>query len=196
MAEPSLIDKSSLIDKYCAVLRDELPAALAEEVGDGLAEAYEACLRHGMAPADAARAAVAEFGSPELVAAEFRRISPARRTAATLLVTGPMVGACWAALLISGQGWDWPVPFVARVLVGGLLLASIAGLITAARTKRYRTIRRSGISACLGLATVDTVMIIAAILVSPGPAWLAMAAIAVSAVRITGVARSLRPMLA
>jgi len=39
-------------------------------------------------------------------------------------------------------------------------------------------------------------MIMAAILVSPGPAWLAVAAIAVSAARITGVARSLRPMLA
>jgi len=190
------VAEPGLIDEYCAVLRGALPAALAEEVGDGLVEAYEACLRRGMAQPEAAQAAVAEFGAPEAVVAEFRRISPARRAAATFLGTGPMVAACWAALLISGKAWDWPVPFIARVLVGGLLLASIAGLITATRTKCYRTIRRSGVSSCLGLATVDTSMIMAAILVSPGPAWLAVAAIAVSAARITGVARSLRPMLA
>lgn len=190
MAEPGLIGE------YCAVLRGALPAALAEEVGDGLAEAYEARLTQGMAPPEAARTAVAEFGDPVAIVAEFRRINPARRAATAFLMTGPMVGACWAALLISGKAWDWPVPLVARVLLGGLLLASIAALIMATRTKRFRAIRRSGVSGCLGLATVDASMIMAAILVSPRPAWLAVAAIAVSAARITGVARSLRLMLA
>jgi hypothetical protein len=190
------VAEPGLIDEYCAVLRGALPAALAEEVGEGLVEAYEACLRQGMAQTEAARTAVAEFGDPEAIVAEFTRISPARRAAATFLLTGPLAGACWAALLITGKGWDWPVPLVARVLVGGLLLASIAGLITATRTKCYGAIRRSGVSGCLGLATVDASMIMAAILVSPRPAWLAAAAIAVSAARITCVARSLRPMLA
>src|SRR6266567_878387 len=56
MAEPSLIAN------YKAVLLAELPLPLAEEVSDGLAEAYAKYLRLELGAEDAAQAAVSEFG--------------------------------------------------------------------------------------------------------------------------------------
>jgi len=112
-----------LIQRYHDVLRAELPAQLAEEVADGLAEANAKYLRHGLSQDDAAQAAVAEFGDARAVAEAFARSSSARRTARTLIATGPIVGGCWAFALIAGRAWDWPVPNAARLLLGVTLIA-------------------------------------------------------------------------
>jgi hypothetical protein len=51
-----------LIEDYRAVLSAQLPASIAEELADGLAETYRSYLDQGLAPDAAAGAAVAEFG--------------------------------------------------------------------------------------------------------------------------------------
>ena len=75
---------------------------MVEELADGLGETYRRHLGLGLGPEAAAQAAVAEFGEPELIAAELARAHPARR----LLAIGPLVGSCWAAALLTGHaGW-------------------------------------------------------------------------------------------
>jgi len=190
MAEPSLIAN------YKAVLLAELPLPLAEEVSDGLAEAYAKYLRLGLGAEDAAQAAVSEFGSARSVVEAYSSASPARRVARALVVTGPAFGLCWAAVLITGKAWDWPVPIIARALLGGLLVASVLVLVIAIRAARYRTVRRSGAAGCVGLAVLDTSMITAAMTSGPGIHWLAVIAIFASAARLVCIARALPPMLA
>ena len=80
-----------LIARYVDALAGQLPGPLVEELADGLEETYRHYLELGQAPEEAAQAAVAEFGAPELVAAEFARVHPARRAARLLLATGPVV---------------------------------------------------------------------------------------------------------
>ena len=184
MAQPRLIED------YTAVLRAELPTLLADEVSDGLAEAYEKHVREGADADTAARAAVAEFGEPDTVVAAFSRASPASRTARALIVTGPAVGMCWAAVLISGRAWDWHVPVVVPILLGGLLAASIAGLVTAAGARRYRAVCRSGAAGCLGLGLLDASMITVALAAAHDLRWLTVLAICASATRLSGVARA------
>ena len=78
-----------LITGYLETLSGQLPWPVVEELADGLEETYRRHLGLGLAPDAAAEAAVAEFGAPELIAAEFARAHPARRAARRLLVTGP-----------------------------------------------------------------------------------------------------------
>ena len=92
-----------VIGDYLAVLAAQLPAPIVEELADGLADTYQSYLRQGMAPGPAGESAVAEFGDPHVIVAEFARVSPARRGARRLLLTGPVVGGCWAAVLITGR---------------------------------------------------------------------------------------------
>jgi hypothetical protein len=184
-----------LIEDYSAVLLAELPASLADEVSDGLDEAYRKYLRQGLVTEAAAEAAVGEFGDPRAVADAFIRASPARKAAHALIATGPLVGLCWASVLITGRAWNWPVPVVASVFLGGLLAASIAVLVTAARARRYRLVRRSGAAGCAGVVVLDVSMITAVIAVAPGADWIAVLAICASAARLIGVARAIGPML-
>ena len=188
--------ESSLIANYKAVLVAELPRPLAEEVSDGLGEAYAKYLRLGLGAEDAAQAAVTEFGSARAIVQAFTSASPARRVARALVVTGPGVGLCWAAVLITGKAWDWPVPVIARALLGGLLVASVLVLVIAIRAGRYRTVRRSGTAGCVGLAVLDTSMITAVMTSGRGIQWLAVIAVFASAARLMCIARALRPMLA
>ncbi len=181
-----------LIANYEAVLLAELPLPLAEEVSDGLAETYAKYLRLGLGAEEAAQAAVTEFGSARAVVEveAFSSASPARRVARALVMTGPAVGLCWAAVLITGKAWDWPVPVIARALLGGLLVASVLVLVIAIRAARYRTVRRSGAAGCVGLAVLDTSMITAAMTSAPGIRWLAVIAICASAARLMCIARA------
>ncbi len=92
-----------LIAAYRHDLLTRLPAELAEEVSDGLTDAQEEYVRRGLSPDQAAAAAVAEFGHPGTVADAFRSASPVLRLARILIATGPVVGACWAATLITAR---------------------------------------------------------------------------------------------
>lgn len=184
-----------LIQDYRAALRAQLPARIVDELADGLAETYRSCLDQGLAPDAAERAALAEFGEPQLVAAAFARASPARRAARRLLAAGPVVGGCWCAVLVAGRAWSWRIPAAVLVLAGALLVTAIALLAAAALARRYQAARHACATACAGLTIVD-VAAIAAVLIAVGPVpWLAVLAVAASAARIAFTTRVLQSVL-
>jgi hypothetical protein len=185
----------SLIENYRAAVSAQLPAAIVDELADGIAETYRSYLDQGLGPDAAARAAVAEFGEPALVVAAFTRASPARCAARRLLMTGPVVGACWGAVLVAGRAWTWPVPVAARALLGTTLAGAIVLLAVAALLPRYRPARRAATAACAGLAAMDAAAIAAVTVLAryaPLPVLLAVPA---SAARIAFTTRAMRSVL-
>jgi hypothetical protein len=129
-----------LIVSYLGALSGQLPGPVVEELADGLGETYRRQLGLGLDPDAAAQAAVAEFGAPELIAAEFTGAHPARRASRRLLAIGPLVGVCWAVALVTGRAWTWPVPLTARIVPGVMLVAVVGLLAVAARGIRYRPV--------------------------------------------------------
>ena len=189
MSEPRVIGA------YLAVLAAELPAPIAEELADGLADTYQSYLRQGLAPDQAAKSAVAEFGDPHVIAAAFARVNPARRGARRLLLTGPVVGGCWAAVLITGRAWAWPIPLPGRIGFGLVLLTVIGLLAAAALGTRYRVAARAGVGGCVGIAAIDTVAITGLMLASPSVTLVMIGAMAASTARIALSVQTLRPIL-
>jgi hypothetical protein len=185
-----------LISSYLAVLAAQLPARIVEELADGLTETHRSYLRQGLAPDRAAESAVAEFGEPEAIVAEFARVNPARRAARRLLAVGPVVGACWTVALITSRAGSWPVPLLARILIGLALVTIIGLLAAAALSTRYRLAARAGIAGCIGIATLDAVLITGAALADASLTWVMMGAMVASTARIAFAARSLVPALA
>jgi hypothetical protein len=106
---------NTLISSYLAGLSRRLPAGLADEVADGLAEAYEHHLARGDSEDAAARTALTETGDLDVVVGAFTRHAPGRRTARTLLATGPIIGACWGTALITARAWAWLLPTAASL---------------------------------------------------------------------------------
>jgi hypothetical protein len=147
--------RTGLIDQYLADLASRLPASIVAELADGLQETYLAHVRAGHSPADAAHRAVTEFGDPDVVIAAFVGANPARRTARTLLLTGPLVGATWATALIALRAWDWPVPVWVRVGFAVVLVTGVAMLSVAAFGRRYRRATHSAMAACLSILAID-----------------------------------------
>jgi hypothetical protein len=185
-----------LITSYLDALARQLPGPVVEELADGL---EETCRRHvglGLAPEEAAAAAIAEFGDPELIAAEYARAHPARRAARRLLAAGPVVGLCWAVALVTGRAWTWPVPVAARIVPGVALVAVVALLAVAARGIRYRPVGRAGTAGCVGIAALDGFMIIGVLAADPAARWAVAVAMAASGVRLGLSVRLLRPVLA
>jgi hypothetical protein len=115
---------TGLIGDYLTALSGQLPAPIVEELADGLDQTRQHYLDQGLDADAAAGAAVAEFGEPRVIVAAFTRLSSARHAARRLLATGPVVGACWAAALITSRAWAWPVPGIARFLAGVTGLAA------------------------------------------------------------------------
>lgn len=190
MAEPRLIGS------YLAVLAAQLPAPIVEELADGLTETHRSYLRQGLAPDRAAESAVAEFGEPQAIVAEFARVNPARRAARRLLGIGPVVGACWAVALITSRAGSWPVPLPVRILIGLALITVIGLLAAAALSTRYRLAARAGVAGCIGIATLDAVLITGAALADASLTWVMVGAMVASTARIAFAARSLVPALA
>jgi hypothetical protein len=138
---------------------------------------------------------VAEFGEPQVIVAAFTRLSPARHAARRLLAAGPVVGGCWAAALITGRAWTWPVPATGRLLFGAGLITVIGLLAAAAFGQRYLSARRAGAVACAGITVLDGVMLIAVVLAIPVLIWPVILAAAASAARLTVTARALHAVL-
>lgn len=184
-----------LIAAYRDDLLSQLPAELADEVSDGLADALEKYLSQGLTPDAAARAAIAEFGEARLVAGAFRRGCPARQLARALIVTGPVVGGWWAAVLIADRAWDWPIPIAVRLLVGVILAGSVLLLVVSALARRYQAIRRAALAGCLGLAVLDICVITTAIALAPGLRWLLVVAASASAARLVFVTRRMHALV-
>jgi len=188
------------------------------ELRAGLADAADAHRSAGLSPAQAARAAIAEFGRPDQVARGFRAelaAAQARRTALALLATGPLIGVLWAgAGLASHIGvppWEWAgVPAGARpathLALVVLLTAIGSALFTVAATGRLTRWlpARPAASAALaasGTAAMDiTLLTLLATLAASTPGRLAAlpvaAAAAASLTRLTLTARAARKCLA
>jgi hypothetical protein len=179
-----------LIRDYLAELAATLPPAIVTELADGLDQARQHHLRQGLDPAAAAKAALAEFGESQVIVAAFTRASPARRASRTLLVTGPLAGACWATALISNHAWTWPIPAIARIAPGIALVTVIGLLAGAAFRGTYRSARRAAFAGCIGLTALDATMLAATAVIAP-PVVLAATA---SAARIVYTTRTLHAL--
>jgi hypothetical protein len=185
-----------LIDASVATLARALPADVADELADGLTETYERHRGQGLEPDAAAAAAIVEFGDPRLVIAAFVRQSPGRRAARLLLAAGPPVGGSWAAVLIAGHAWTWPIPMVVRLAFGATLLAIVVGLAIAATARQSYRRTRLAATACLGLLAVDSAVVACAVLTSTThTGWLAVA-ITASFIRAVLTLRALPRLLA
>lgn len=181
---------------YLDTLSGQLPGPVVEELTDGLEETWRRYLCLGLAPEEAAAAAVAEFGAPDVIAAEFARTHPGRRAARRLLAVGPVVGVCWAVALVTGRAWSWPVPAASQIVPGLALAAIVALLAAAARTTRYRSAGQAGAAGCIGTAALDAFMIIGVLAADPAARWAAAVAMTASAARLVLSVRLLRPVLA
>jgi hypothetical protein len=144
-----------LIDTHLADLARRLPADAVDELADGLTETWHHHVATGRPPADAARAAIAEFGNAEQIAEAFVTNCPGRRTARILLGTGPFVGLCWGASLLTARAWEWPIPTPAAVAAAVTLLAVVAALITSATSRRSYRRARLGAAGGIGLVALD-----------------------------------------
>jgi hypothetical protein len=169
-----------LISSYLSGLRRLLPASLADEVSDGLIEAYQQHLASGQCADAAARAAVTETGDLADVVGEFTRQAPGRAVARILLAIGPVVGGCW----IATRWWAWPMPAAARLGFSAALLCTISGLAIAATSRR--SYRRTMLTAVAGpgLVILDATVITAALLVAPVLSWPLVVAVTGSLTRI------------
>jgi hypothetical protein len=178
MPEPGLI--GSYLDQLAA----RLPAAIVTELADGLHETYESHRRRGLSPEDAAKAAVAEFGAATTVAAAFDAISPARHWARTMLRTGPVVGAAWAAVLLTRHAPGWPLMAGFRAGLGVVILAGVILLAAAAFRAGYRQSGRNAVCGSLIVLAADLAML--GYVTSAGilTTWPVLLAAALSAARI------------
>jgi hypothetical protein len=172
-----------LIDDYLAALSADLPGRIVGELADGLDETYRGYLGQGLDPDAAARAAISEFGEPRVIVTAFTDASRGRRTARRLLAAGPAVGLCWAIVLITGRAWQWPVPIVARVLVGVALITVIGLLAVAAFGRHYRRVCRAAAAACVGTVILDAVVASAVLVIAPVLVWPVAVAIVLTAGR-------------
>jgi hypothetical protein len=151
--------RPGLIDAYLAQLAARLPAPIVAELADGLRETYLAHRRAGHPSQAAARLAVAEFGDPAAVIAAFVTANPGRRSARALLLTGPLIAAAWATVLLTRNAWDWPGPDWARAGFGTALLTGVSLLGFAVFAPHYRRAACSAAAACLVLLAVDATML-------------------------------------
>jgi hypothetical protein len=149
------------IEGYLAEVAARLPgpprahAGIVAELRSGLLDAVDAHRSVGLPPAEAALAAVREFGDPAQVAAGFGAelaAGQARRVAVTLLATGPLVGLLWIATALASHlgirlalPWQWTglppglragMPLVA-VAVGVTAWAALLGIATTGRLTRW-----------------------------------------------------------
>jgi hypothetical protein len=182
--------ESGLITGYLSALSAQLPAPVVAELADGLDQTRQHYLDQGLSPDAAAEAAVAEFGPPRLIVAAFTGLNPARHAARRLLATGPAVGACWAAALVTTRAWTWPVPTAARIAFGLALVTVVGLLATAALASGYRFVRRAGTAGWAGIAALDVTMVVTVLLIIPAPAWPVILAMTASMIRIAWSAQA------
>jgi hypothetical protein len=184
-----------LIERYLATLRVRLPAGTIEELADGLSEAHRRYHASGLDPDAAARAAITEFGEPDVVLAAFVRQAPGRRAAVGLLCSGPLVGGCWAMSLVLGRAWSWPLPPGVRIIFGSVLTAAVILLVLAATGRR--SLRRTRLAAAggLGLICLDAAALAIVALTTPAFVWPMVLAIPGSLLRMTLTARAMPRMI-
>lgn len=109
------------------------------ELSTGVADAADAHRCAGLDPAQAACAAIAEFGNPAWVAAGFRSelaAATARRATVTLMTAGPLTGALWCAAALASHLHQFPTGAGLATLVAVIAVATGIGshLFTLAAT--------------------------------------------------------------
>jgi hypothetical protein len=228
MADPGLTDSTldpaarRVIGAYLAKLAGQLGgpsparAAIVAEVEDGLWAATAAHRAGNLTPADAARAAVAEFGAPGTVAAGFGPELAAaigRRVGLGLLTTGPLVGSSWLLLVAATWRWTGQTPPAALGLVAaliGLVLmvavpAAVLSVAVSGRLSRWLPVGRpaaaSAAAVAAGACVVGDLCLLAGLLASlvlaggvPWPA--AVLAAGASSLRLSLAGRAARRCLA
>jgi hypothetical protein len=118
---------------------DRARGGIVAELRSGLLDAADAHRSDGLPPAQAALAAVRDFGDPAQVADGFRAeiaVRQARRVALALLVTGPLVGLLWIATASASHlGLQAGLPWLGDGLPSGFHLAirlvAVAAAVTA-----------------------------------------------------------------
>jgi hypothetical protein len=219
MTGPAMRDTADPgIESYLAEVAAGLPGlrrssgAIIAELRAGLLDAVDGYCSVGLTPAEAAVAAIREFGAPAMIAAAFRpelAARSARRTALSLVVTGPVVGLLWiSAGAASHIGfrhappWEWvgappgssvalPLAFavLAATIVTALLAVAATGRLTRWLPDRPRLAPVTAAFAGFGFAVVDMIVLALAgseLISAPGvvaPVPVAVAA-AVSLTRI------------
>ncbi|HEX8131972.1 MAG TPA: permease prefix domain 1-containing protein [Actinomycetes bacterium] len=201
------------IEGYLAEVTARLPgpprahAGIVAELRSGLLDATDAHRSAGLPPAEAAVAAIREFGLPARVADGFRAelaASQARRVALTLLVTGPLVGLLWIATALTSHLGIRPVlpwqetglspglrvgmPLVA-VAIGVTALAALLGIASTGRLTRWlpaRPRRAPTAAAVAGFGAVGAdglglVLLAAQLATAPGKLSVVPAAVAAAA---------------
>jgi hypothetical protein len=147
-------------------------ARILTELHDGLDQAVADHARGGLAPEQAADAAIGGFGSPAEVAAAFAgelAVAYARRTLAWFVVTGPLVGIWWL-LLLQPQPWrTGPAALLAAIpvlpLIGAAVATAMGTFATTGRLMRWlpEATPRRALSATVAVAalavTADTTLI-------------------------------------
>ena len=154
MASHNLNDHTARSGAPIAEYLDELGARLLgprrrraqilAELRDGLNQATDQHLSAGMSAQQAQAAAVAQFGSPQTVAAAFEgelATAYARRIMALYVITGPLVGIWWLLLLRPDPWRGGLIALLAAIPVLPLILIAVttAGgtLATTGRLMRW-----------------------------------------------------------
>jgi hypothetical protein len=167
-----------------------------DELADGLTETWHRHLAAGLAPAEAAQAAIGEFGVPAQIVDAFVTQAPGRRIALLLLGTGPVAALCWGTTLVTVRAWTWPVPMAVAALLGSVLLLAVGVLLVAATSRHsYRRTRLAGVGG-LAVIAIDIMMLAVVALVAPAPAWPMLGAVTLSLARIAVTTRLLPRTLA
>ena len=217
------------VDAYLRAVAAGLPGPprargdILDELRSGLLDAIDARRCAGLPARDATEAAITEFGDPRQVASAFRphlAMTRARRTALTLLATGPPVGLLWTVAATASHitlrlapSWRWPgapllSPAIAAAAVAILIvvtgtLATIAatGKLTRWLPASPRTTTATAATASFAAAAADlAILALFGTLLATAPGTLAPLPVAVataaSVTRLTLARRAARSCLA
>jgi hypothetical protein len=228
MADPSVTGPEQeaaarrIIGTYLAELAEQLGgpsaarAAILAELEDGLWAATTAQRAQRRSPEEAARAAVAEFGHPQAVAAGFGpelAAATGRRVGLGLLATGPLVGMSW--LLLAAATWTWagrepPTALALLATMVGLVLvvaipAAVLSVAVSGRLSRWlpvgpqagATAAATAAGACVAGDLILLGGLLAATVLVGGVAWPAvLLAAGASSLRLSLAGRAARRCLA
>ncbi|MFD6416213.1 permease prefix domain 1-containing protein [Streptomyces sp. NPDC060194] len=189
---------SSPVETYVAELAATLhgparaKARLVAELRDGLTDTLAAHTAEGVPYEEAARAAVREFGTVGEIAPSCQReltVAQARHTARTVILTAPLLVACWFLAGVADPAPLWQLPVSAGQLtlqlagvatVTALLAALCAAVAPAALTgplaRRLRAPGRfplavawAGTTATVAMASATLALVTAAVLAADWP---------------------------
>jgi hypothetical protein len=139
--------------------------AILTELRDGLGHATDDHIAAGLSPDQATTAAIAQFGTPQVVADAFAgelATAYARHTIAWYIATGPMVGIWWLLLLHPSPWRTGLMALVAAIPVVPLIVIAIAtaGATLATTGRLMRWLPETGPHRALAAVTVIAIVCI------------------------------------